>query len=247
MREAKLSLDIGGWGGPLNAATHVIDINDYDTRLTMNAWDYGSEERFDKNTWIQRDICSRESWPFTNNFFDFVCCSHVLEDIRDPIWVVSEMSRVAKAGYIECPAPSFELLMYTPLALKNCGLSTGLVGNSHHRWFVQFVPEDKHILFRLKPHDLAIRNRCIQYSSFHRVNYDKSASWLLWEGNVTAEEAVFDIGEWIDSGPLMEAKKLVKFDPIGRILEKMSLLLSSSDNKRTPQPKHNDGVKYPYF
>jgi hypothetical protein len=32
-----------------------------------------------------------------------VICSHTLEDIRDPLWVCSEMIRIGKAGYIELP------------------------------------------------------------------------------------------------------------------------------------------------
>ena len=57
-----------------------------------------------RDTWIQRDICDREPYPFDDDELDFVICSHTLEDVRDPIWVCSEMARIAKAGYIEVPS-----------------------------------------------------------------------------------------------------------------------------------------------
>ena len=44
-----------------------------------------------------------EKLPFKNKQFDFVIASHVLEHSLDPIKFLSEMQRVAKAGYIEVP------------------------------------------------------------------------------------------------------------------------------------------------
>jgi len=40
---------------------------------------------------------------------DFVSCSHVLEDLRDPIRVCEEIVRVGKRGYIEVPSKTAEL------------------------------------------------------------------------------------------------------------------------------------------
>jgi hypothetical protein len=64
----------------------------------------GGREWFGRGTWIQRDICDREPFLFKDKEIDFVVCSQTLEDVRDPLWVCSEMIRVAKAGYIEVPA-----------------------------------------------------------------------------------------------------------------------------------------------
>jgi ubiquinone/menaquinone biosynthesis C-methylase UbiE len=44
-------------------------------------------EGFTRDTWVQRDICDHEPWPFEDRQFDFVVCSHTLEDVRDPVWV----------------------------------------------------------------------------------------------------------------------------------------------------------------
>ena len=102
MSSAEHALDVGGWNTQLNAATHVIDHLPYETRQGR-AHDPQNVQRFSKDTWFELDINRREPWPFPDLYFDFCMCSHVLEDIRDPVWVVSELSRVARAGYLETP------------------------------------------------------------------------------------------------------------------------------------------------
>jgi len=51
-----------------------------------------------------------EKLPFKDKAFDFVIASHVLEHSRDPVTFLSELVRVAKAGYIEVPDALFERL-----------------------------------------------------------------------------------------------------------------------------------------
>src|SRR4051794_26446337 len=90
-------LDIGAWGRPLTRADWVMDLKPYETRGYLGH--YGPmPERFSKDTWIVRDICDREPYPFCDKELDFVVCSQTLEDVRDPVWVCSEMVRIAKAG-----------------------------------------------------------------------------------------------------------------------------------------------------
>lgn len=51
-----------------------------------------------------------ESLPFKDKIFDFVIASHVLEHSADPKRFLSELERVAKAGYIEVPDALMERL-----------------------------------------------------------------------------------------------------------------------------------------
>jgi SAM-dependent methyltransferase len=44
-----------------------------------------------------------ENLPFKDHAFDFVIAAHVLEHSADPARFISELQRVAKAGYIEVP------------------------------------------------------------------------------------------------------------------------------------------------
>jgi len=41
--------------------------------------------------------------PFADKAFDYAICSHVLEHVERPDLVIAELTRVAKAGYIEVP------------------------------------------------------------------------------------------------------------------------------------------------
>src|SRR5688500_1405916 len=98
-----LVLDVGGWASPFSRADWVLDLMPYETRGLYGEPDPGPE-RFSEASWVVRDICDRERWPFSDDQFDFVVCSHTLEDVRDPVWVCAELSRVARAGYVEVPA-----------------------------------------------------------------------------------------------------------------------------------------------
>jgi len=51
-----------------------------------------------------------ESLPFRDKTFDFVIASHVLEHSSDPEAFLSELQRVARAGYIEVPDAFMERL-----------------------------------------------------------------------------------------------------------------------------------------
>ena len=141
--ESDLVLDVGGWAKPFRRADWVIDLMPYESRgLYGNPVD-PERERFTDETWIQYDICSHVPWPFGDNQFDFVTCSHTLEDVRDPIWVCHELNRVAKAGYIEVPSRLEE---------QAFGVHGPYVGWSHHRWLVDIDEAGVHFLF--KPHVL---------------------------------------------------------------------------------------------
>ncbi len=60
--------------------------------------------------------------PFADQVFDYVICSHVLEHVLDPAAAMSELMRVAKAGYIEVPASGSARLLDFPSHLWWCRL-----------------------------------------------------------------------------------------------------------------------------
>ena len=136
-----LLLDVGGWASAFPRADWVIDLMPYETRGL-----YGDRsrdaERFTADTWVQRDICDHEPWPFADKQFDFAICSHTLEDIRDPIWVCAELQRVARAGYVEVPSRLEE---------QTHGFEGPWTGWSHHRWITEQAP-DGTLTFAFKPH-----------------------------------------------------------------------------------------------
>jgi len=137
-------LDIGGAFHPCHRANYIIDIAPYDFYgdMTKRAYppDY-TKCHFSEKTYIQRDICDREPFPFDDKYFDFVIASQVLEDIRDPIFVCSEIIRVGKKGYIETPS------RYSEQTLRG-----RICEYSHHRWLVDYA--DNKLEFTHKPHKL---------------------------------------------------------------------------------------------
>ena len=180
-------LDIGGWAKPLPRADWVIDLMPYETRGL-----YGREseepERFTEATWVRHDICAREPFPFDDDRFDFVVCSHTLEDIRDPVWVCSEIARIGRAGYIETPSRLEE---------QSFGVHGPWVGWSHHHWMVELVGPD-HIEFFFKYH--VIHSRDHFPAEFHQsLSPEERVVQLWWTGSFRATERFYGTGEAIDA------------------------------------------------
>ena len=138
--ESSKVIDIGGASGPFKRANSVIDFVDFNS-VHMDKAKGPGEIRFNSDSYTSRDICLKEPWPFKDKEFDFSICSHVLEDIRDPIWVCSEIIRISKAGYIEVPSRIYETTF--GIEIKN------LAGASHHRWLVD-LDENKSLRFTFK-------------------------------------------------------------------------------------------------
>ncbi|MGI8570475.1 MAG: hypothetical protein ACR2KT_16205 [Methylocella sp.] len=83
-----------------------LDLLPYDTRNIAHP---NIPESFGKNDWLLADFRSHSFWEtISDKEYDFIIISDTLEDIRDPLYVCSQMIRCAKAGYIECPSKFIE-------------------------------------------------------------------------------------------------------------------------------------------
>jgi len=185
-------LDVGGWRHPFNLATHVIDLGSHATRNARAALDPEDAERFSAETWVVHDVC-RTPWPFPDKFFDFVICSHLLEDVRDPLAVCGELNRVGAAGYIETPSRTREI--FAKARFFNAKSLLGHVpevGFYHHRWFVE--ADGAHLRFTAKTTALLERrDRYITRRDIGRkLSEPESGLGLFWEGGFTAEETFAD-------------------------------------------------------
>ena len=178
--ERALVLDVGGWAKPLARADWVIDLMPYETRGLYGESD-PEPERFRSETWVERDICDREPWPFDDAQFDFAVCSQTLEDVRDPVWVCSEMNRVARSGYVEVPSRLEE---------QTFGLHGPWVGWSHHHWMVDVAPGQ--IEFVFKTAVLQGRPECqLTAEQAATLTDTERVQTLFWEGGFEARERVF--------------------------------------------------------
>lgn len=172
-------LDVGGWASPLSRADWVIDAMPHESRGL-----YGGDpdpERFSAETWVQRDICAREPWPFADGEFDFVVCSHTLEDVRDPIWVCEEIARVGRAGYIEVPSRVLE---------QTWGFDGPWSGYSHHRWLCDVDRDAAAIRFTFKFHLVHHEAARLPPWLAAGLSAEQRVDWLWWEGGFSAEEVL---------------------------------------------------------
>lgn len=174
-------VDIGGGANPYPRADYVIDGLDYNQRGSLRPVPI-SEERVSQSTWTQLDICARSPWPFPDNFFDFALCTHVLEDLRDPIWVCHEMSRIARAGYIEVPSRILE---------QSRGVEHPCyAGYYHHRWLISLV--DNKLIFRQKPHSLHVIPEAIvaNLGPNSIINHKYANLGIEWQETIECAEAL---------------------------------------------------------
>jgi len=187
LQPSDVVLDIGGWAHPFNRANYVMDQEPYETRGYYNRTFAknnpipplgGTVENFTADTWIQRDICSHQPYPFADKQLDYVICSHTLEDIRDPLWVCSEMIRIGKRGYIEIPSRIWE----------SCrGFEPGIVGLSHHRWLIDIAGNE--ISFTMKFHSIHGHWRLSLPAKFAQsLAPERAFQWLFWDDSFSFRE-----------------------------------------------------------
>ena len=174
-------LDVGGWARPLARADWVLDLMPYESRGMLGHDGDPSGERFTRETWVVRDLCDREPWPFEDGRFDFVVCSHTLEDLRDPVWVCSELQRVARAGYIEVPSRLEE---------QSWNVQGPWVGWGHHHWLIDV--EDRAITFVFKPHILGgVPGSAFPAGFADGLAEEERRQMLWWEGSFDFAERLF--------------------------------------------------------
>lgn len=95
-------LEIGSGHNPTYRANVIVE-----RFIDTNYHRCGDVKVYNHQTFIH---ASGEKLPFKDKEFDYVICNQVLEHVEDPISFVSELSRVAKRGYIETPSLIGEFL-----------------------------------------------------------------------------------------------------------------------------------------
>lgn len=111
-----LVLDVGSGDKPFWRADVLLD------RYPDEA--HAGQRSGSGHTKVDRPLFDADAaeMPFKDGAFDYAICSHVLEHVVDPVGVVSELVRVAKAGYIEVPEASAAKIIDFPSHLWWCRL-----------------------------------------------------------------------------------------------------------------------------
>jgi hypothetical protein len=207
--ESALVLDVGGWANPHPRADWVLDLGPWETRhwysTALGAPPPTAPERFTEETWVVQDVCAPGPWPFEDGRFEFALCTQTLEDLRDPVKVCSELSRVAKAGYVETPGAATELTR---------GIESPLwCGWRHHRWLVE--REGDGLVFLAKPHHVhnpfwpAIR-------SPRRLTEEAARPLELgWKDELPAREELLIDAEALEARLLEIVARSSRPDPVG--------------------------------
>jgi methyltransferase family protein len=188
-------VDVGGGAAPFPRADYVIDAMPFEKLGAGSDGNIhqklGIAPRYSEERWIRTDLCDRRPWPIADKSFDFAICSHLLEDIRDPIWVCSELKRIAKAGYIESPSRVVE---------QSKGVENPRhAGYYHHRWLI--TRSNKGLEFRHKPHVLhSIKDAIVTHlSPSRRIAPQHAIVTLDWTDEFEAEELLeFDESKIIE-------------------------------------------------
>lgn len=138
-------VDVGGAAGNWcdDYADAYVDIRSFDT---------------DKKLYVG-DICIEKTWlSIPEKSFDFAICTHVLEDIRDPITALKGLQRIAKSGFVATPTKWDELSTIEDILW---------LGNYHHRWIFDFDSSGK---ITVVPKSVAANRFMIQNRLLYQVN-----------------------------------------------------------------------------
>jgi hypothetical protein len=118
-------VDVGGAGNPwYPRSNYIVDMNPTEGRDI-----------------ICGDINNSSTWETIRSINpDFIICTHVLEDIRNPFYVMDEIQRSSPAGYISFPTKHQELTRQE---------SIFYVGYCHHRWIYTLAGEQLRVLSKM--------------------------------------------------------------------------------------------------
>jgi len=197
-------LDVGGWAAPFNRADWVMDLMPFESR--GGAGSHGPAfERFSARTWVQRDACARDPWPFADDTFDFALCVGTLEEVRDPVGVCRELSRVARAGYVEVPTIEAELVFGAD------GQGPWL-GHADHRWLCEITGGQ--LVFLHKPHSIH-HDRTLRVQEHWRARMapEDHVQGLFWEGILPARERHLAGPECDAALDELRARLIERFEP----------------------------------
>lgn len=202
-----------------------------------------------------------ERLPFKDNAFDFVIASHVLEHSAQPEKFISELQRVAKAGYIEVPDAFMERINpYTDHRLEITCRNNKLIIKKkparivEHETVALYEHRVKPFLTRefipKRPFAFHVRfywNGKIDYTV---VNPDTDASWAAELDTAPPKAPGTSIKTRVHGLVLGMARSLLSQNRRNRMIDLIRLLIcpgcGSESLSRTPEGLHCNDCEAAY-
>lgn len=116
VRDDDLVLDVGSGDKPSWRADVLLDL--------FAGAEYAAQRSGRASARVSRPLFDADAadMPFADGAFDYAICSNLLEHVTDPAGVAAELTRVAKAGYIEVPEAASAKIVDFPSHLWWCRL-----------------------------------------------------------------------------------------------------------------------------
>lgn len=135
------------------------------------------------SNYIDLDI-DKNVLPFQDKDFDFIYCRHVLEDIQNPDFALSEIKRVAKSFYIETPSPLVEITK----GVDAPEYSNNYCGYMHHRYIIWYddVSKTVHMLPKL---GIIEKSIFIPETLQNKINYLLNNFPVYWNSYILCENS----------------------------------------------------------
>lgn len=114
------------------------------------AYKYNNETKLLAKKYVKVDI-TKDKLPFKDKEFDFVLCTHTLEDIYNPFLLIEEMQRVGKKGLITTPEMGMDFV-HNNVDITRWGTGPQRTpGWVHHKWMFTLARDRMKIVFKSYP------------------------------------------------------------------------------------------------
>ena len=127
-------------------------------------------------------LVENKTLPFSDNQFDFVYASHVIEHVEDVSFFISEIKRISRQGYIELPS----------ILEDNLILSTN--SSDDHKWMFKFDDVEKVLLVEKKKQLIEpFITHGVLFDSFRKNFRSSLVLELYWENEINYEFRRFTV------------------------------------------------------
>jgi predicted O-methyltransferase YrrM len=171
----QLIVDIGPGKSPFHAAHEYVG-------RKFEGQRYGDKPFHELNLEVDR-------LPYADQSVDFVFCRHVIEDLNSAEHLLSEIRRVAKAGYIETPSPAVE----SSEGVDAPGSNVKGRGYGHHRNIVWSDGSELFVLPKMPAWDKLALPDCGEMLKHHEL----WNSYHLWEGELKYKVLRNEVDYWL--------------------------------------------------